>query len=1010
MFWLKVRKEYILENFEDLLSYLRGFNYDREKLNERGDFSDTIECMEELCADLGLRLSQEAVYRSLPSDIDGIKAARLMGATLLTQYKSGRDMKGTLTGLLNLVPFVSKALSSDTLSRLRSLALDVMAGHQPVDLKITWHDLERDNFKLPLFITRIASMTFSKKNDMSSVKGYEGKGCLRLTGNGVMSVFPGMNLAKVQESRTKMLCHAGNNIEMHVDSSEADVIESFEDIYKSFNLLLDLQERVQPSPKRVKRALVAGDEVKIRVTGIEKGYPLPKVKVQTVSPDHETVKGMLIVRTSDYNRPKAQDILSQINIGDVYIGVYTPMETGEPRFEVTKFFEAAYRRCAAEYTAKTVIAVLDHDYTGGCQLLTENGVRVGLENTYLNNLSEDDKDYFLRCLHVGDPVRVTFYYSEPPMNNEKFYMYCMPAYDPFVDKGIRFNRKDADGQMVAACLDEMAQEDMDDKQTGGVDEYIAPRESLVAIARLLWRETAVSYVEPIVRLTYLSIAAVLSRLAGAEEDVMALRLERRYLARLVDFASGRELAPLNVSERERSELAAALEYDAMVEALREYRRPESHVQLSTVASGGADTNLPARIKRVASLVNASNEIVDIVDDVQLDNIKRAIVRALDVDEEFVSMLSKSTHYGMENMTREFKKSIVFPPADRRRIASVAADYNYQKWAILKTVCGFLNSRAGGELILGVNDGGYAEGVESDIRQLFKDGIIAEPTLDRYRTLVQNLIDYTFSDATSPATVSSDITALNVSYIEETNAEGKQLLHIQVKPYPYGVVRFRPDPSRPADFKESYVRRSGSTMPLTPALEREILSYKQTDSTPGNAGIMTLRKALADKKMVRLKNYESSSGVADRDIEPYKVWPTRGMVYGYDISTRKGRVFKLSRCSEVEMLNKGWNSYRCAYNVSLDPFGFIIEDSKAIEIQLRLTNYAAQLLREEHPDANIVANTSATRNKYPYELRCKVSALEGITRFCLGLPNEYSIVKGTELEDAIRVKAQSFVNF
>ncbi|MBD5265403.1 MAG: hypothetical protein HDS44_00350, partial [Bacteroides sp.] len=130
MFWLKVKKEYILENFEDLFAYLKDFPYNTEKLDERSDFLSTIQCMEELCDEVGHRLAVTPVYYPLPEDIDPIKTIRLMGLTLLAEHKSGRDTSAVMTSLANLIPFISKNIPAETLSRLQRVVISAMSGKQ----------------------------------------------------------------------------------------------------------------------------------------------------------------------------------------------------------------------------------------------------------------------------------------------------------------------------------------------------------------------------------------------------------------------------------------------------------------------------------------------------------------------------------------------------------------------------------------------------------------------------------------------------------------------------------------------------------------------------------------------------------------------------------------------------------------------------------------------------------------------------------------------------------------
>ena len=1003
MFWLKVKKEYILENFEDLFAYLKDFPYNTEKLDERSDFLSTIQCMEELCDEVGHRLAVTPVYYPLPEDIDPIKTIRLMGLTLLAEHKSGRDTSAVMTSLANLIPFISKNIPAETLSRLQRVVISAMSGKQISDLKFTWATIERDGFNLQFFINRIGETVYRNSSSDKEIIGYEGKGCLHLLPDGTINLYPEMNLLKCQKTNAALQVTADDRIRLYVSPENADTPKNFKERYSSYNFVIDAQKQVQPSVRKNLKKYAVDDTVRIRVIDFKDGYPLPKVIVETIDPEYENLRGILNVWTNDKFRPDAQKVLKSVQSKDVFISKYKVAPNGENRFDITEEFEKAYRLSAAESTAKTVLAIYDSSYRNGYQLLTEDGVRVGMETSKIDELSDDIRQEFINTLQANKPVRVTFYYQRPPLDKEKFNMYCFPAADPFPFDDKPFDRSKASYNMIDACLEKMVIDagGTDAMEYGAkVDRILTDQRPVVALARLLWRQTAASSLSPAERLTYLSIVAILSRLSGQEKDVDAVTVERSYLSRLVAFAGNSDVMPLKLSEAEIAEIPNASACKSVVDALASYKSRKSGL----TAAKTTEYDAAKIVDRVESLVKASNEIVDIVGDIELNNIKREIARTIGAEEEYMPILSKRTHYGMENSTQEFKTSIVFPPLNRQS----TANHNYQKWAILKTVCGFLNSRTGGKLILGVNDGGYAEGVEGDIAELYRQRLINEPNLDRYRTYVQLLIDNTFVDRLDSTVSSLDITGLNVTYEDEVNDEGKQLLHIHVKPYPYGVVKFNNRP-RPADFSESYVRRSGSTIPLTQQLEQEIMAYKTARGSSENTAIVSLRSALINKKVVILKDYASASGVQDREIEPYRVWPHQGMVYGYDRGRREGRIFKIARCSRVEISSKGWTDRKCSPNVNLDPFGFLVEDSKAIDVRLLLTSYAAQLLKEEHPDAPIAANTSVSKNKFPFEMHCKVSALEGITRFCLGLPGETEIAAGKGLANHISSKAQELIN-
>ena len=264
--------------------------------------------------------------------------------------------------------------------------------------------------------------------------------------------------------------------------------------------------------------------------------------------------------------------------------------------------------------------------------------------------------------------------------------------------------------------------------------------------------------------------------------------------------------------------------EKIIETLRGYKKQQISTGLRPAFSNTI-TEQEDALEKISTLVEASNSLVGIIDNLELNNIKQAIARTLSIEDEYVSILDDRTFYGSESISLEFKTSIVYPPANRRRFASAVADPDMQKWAVLKTVCGFLNSRSGGELLLGVNDAGYAVGLENDIAKLCELKYISTPDIDHYRTYLQYLLDVSFKESDKDV-APEEITRPNIDYLPEKNAEGLTIMRIKIKPYTRNVVELAaPADQRPKGVEAGYVRRSGRTVPISNALRAEILSYK-----------------------------------------------------------------------------------------------------------------------------------------------------------------------------------------
>ena len=119
-------------------------------------------------------------------------------------------------------------------------------------------------------------------------------------------------------------------------------------------------------------------------------------------------------------------------------------------------------------------------------------------------------------------------------------------------------------------------------------------------------------------------------------------------------------------------------------------------------------------------------------------------------------------FGEEGQEAEFKTSIVYPANNHMR-----EDIERQTWVILHTICGFLNSRSGGKLYLGVNNEGMGVGLQSDAQhRYFRGGNFH----DRYERYIQDNVAFK---------VAKD--ALSLLRFEWPNAAGRDVLCITILP-------------------------------------------------------------------------------------------------------------------------------------------------------------------------------------------------------------------------------------
>lgn len=320
------------------------------------------------------------------------------------------------------------------------------------------------------------------------------------------------------------------------------------------------------------------------------------------------------------------------------------------------------------------------------------------------------------------------------------------------------------------------------------------------------------------RLKYILTLEMLCMLLGRTADKAVFEFEKQYLNRLVAFAHNEDVKAFEADE-EIADSPMTARRNRVLSALARYRRKEELTSKPELRLIREEADV---IDDVQKLVTASNNLRDIIDDRELLKIKRTLAAKLGVDDEMTVEMDSRTFYGIESIGLEFKKSAVFPPANRRRYQTEVYAPEVQKWAILKAVCGFLNTRNGGHLLIGVDDFGYAVGIGSDIDALFKNNHITVADKDNYRNYLQFIIDRGFKIAGTNVKP-TDIARSSVDYEFEDDAEGNTILRIKVRPYAKGIVSFAETP--PQDYGQSYVRLSGRTVVITPELAEQVKTYK-----------------------------------------------------------------------------------------------------------------------------------------------------------------------------------------
>lgn len=162
-------------------------------------------------------------------------------------------------------------------------------------------------------------------------------------------------------------------------------------------------------------------------------------------------------------------------------------------------------------------------------------------------------------------------------------------------------------------------------------------------------------------------------------------------------------------------------------------------------------------------------------------------------------------------------------------------------------------------------------------------------------------------------------------------------------------------------------------------------------------IEKLGQAIREKKKVILKAYESANSqeISDRFIEPFEFTTNCLDIWAYDIEKCENKVFKISRIGEVVIIDDVWNHTERHQKSITDCFrisGFV-----QTPVKLELSIRAKNLLLEEYP----LAEKDIRNVDRKWLLETKVSGMEGVGRFVIGLAGDIKVIDSPELNAYIQ---------
>lgn len=803
-----------MDNFESLITYLQSYDY-RPGADENKDFDDSLACMEEVADEMTARLKDTPVYDDIDLGYSVDTALRLMSAIVLASRKAQRSAGKWLMRISWLILRTNEDLDFEDYESARSIIFSSMCGTKVQKLGYGWSDISNANLFLgALFAQKFLRTEFVADQEQTY---YIERNGLLIVKPGQIPMLAAMNMDAYRKHPTlHNQLEVSGIVRFVVNSQELKSKRDYKAVCAAATSLLARQRSVAASKAPTIKEY-GDDAFLVRVTE-RRGYA---VIAETIDPRYRQLQGKvnLELYTNAPARASFYDFQKAFQVGAYLMVNKAPENEDGFVFEFGHDFEEWYRSFAGDFVGKSYPAIFLISSGPADIWLTRDGINVSIHRNNLNSLDDDQLRDYEEARESAGSIWLTFY-DGLPKEDELYRMWALPG-DKYGDVFCKevFTRDSAYATQLFHYLKDNRQEAEDlhaDPDSGTTK--VEDTDALYALMTLLVGLMKNNMGDSQQRLQTVSMARFLAQMLELENDADYLAVQSRYLNATVDFAMNGELEQTLDIPVHLQTLGVCAQQADVLRVLRTYKKPLA----TTVADNRRDADVRST---VAKLVEASNSLIDIIDVVERNNIKLNIARALGVEDEFVSILDNRTHYGMEGQCLEFKKSIVFKPERPGQKSAPEPHPEYQKWNIIKAVNGLLNSRSGGDVLIGVSNQGYPCGLEDDIRALSALNLIQCADMDAYRNYIQCVLDTAFCTDETGQVYDTGISYSCVKVDIENNAERNMVIRIKVQPYP-GALTYLVAKGRPENFKSIYMRGEGRTLELKSIKLEQEKDYKK----------------------------------------------------------------------------------------------------------------------------------------------------------------------------------------
>lgn len=726
--WLDIKKEYIDENFEGVITYLH------KRVNnttyQDSFYKTTINLLEDRVKALIATVTSAPLQVNMCKDEELELVCRMCGLYLLVFPKDSELRRNAFSLMLQSLLL----LSHQNEQQLAELAVANLLGRLKAKAPFSWDDIITFN---PQVLTFKIIKAVESASGLSDEYWYENKGTALLKkGELVLSTLsaedPTRSLLvpaiQLLDGQLQILSNKGTKVK----KSEFDNLQAMADFTKDF--IRDLKEPVTKARKHAKQ-FFNGDSVDATVIGKDSEG---RILVRTAMRDYDAVEGYIKTPNLKNVNFFSQDFYAYLNVGDLIPLHIIDVDKGI--FDISNEFKDYIRHYRATETDTLSAYINKITVDGGgnkkAYMWTEKGFAA---QAYANPDFQE-----------GDYVKVKI----TDFGKDSYYGVVMTQIIGESDE--KFNINEAKKDCIASfCLD---------PEEEGQELNKISLQTLRLLCRVL-----IGYQKnlprPSDRYRILCFMRILAEMTINQTDARYISFLSDYMEALVLFAKSEydkirqlefscEQEPQSVTRRKR-----------VVEVLMAYGKDSKNDELSDLI----ETDEDELIKKIAILVQSCNRIDHVISKSMQNVIKREIIKCLAIEAEGETDLEEEngTYLGIENDRQEFKTSFFHAPAN-------AKEQN-QKLTIMRGICAFLNTKVGGTLYLGVDDLGYIKGVDSDIAHMERTAYGSYKGVDGYVRYI-----------TDEAKRHFDISMM--TNIRITPMYDSKVIAITVAPFEYDIVK------------------------------------------------------------------------------------------------------------------------------------------------------------------------------------------------------------------------------